>query len=262
MNSETKYFFAVISEKDSALPFLLMSVGKGPEKKIYRPNGLSCHQLLFSLKGSGEAIINGKRLSVPKNSVMYHKPGTLQHYYSTENEWITAWVTFEQKYNVISAPDGVYPADNIPEMTELLEQMLGIEQNILYEEKATVILYRFLLYAAKNMSKRENDNKLLPAIDFIGENFHRDISLEDLSKACGMTREYFCRLFKKTYHTTAFSYIKNIRIQEAKKRLLQNKSEKLVYTADAVGYRSVNYFLTDFKKYVGMTPGEFRAHLG
>lgn len=263
MLQTTGYKFAVISEKDSSLPFLLMSAGKGTEHNIYRPNGISHHQLLFSVSGTGAAIINGKEITISENMLMYHEPNTPHIYHPLSGNWLTAWITFEQKPNFFSAKSGVYHAENMNELTELCDELINIEQNILYEEKATVVLYKLLISAAKNTENSEDCNKILPAMEYIEKNYLRDISLEDLSSLCCMTREYFCRLFKKQYHTTAFSYIKNMRIQESKKLLLQNKNDKLSQTAEAVGYKSLNYFLTDFKKNEGITPSEFRRrHFG
>ena len=95
-------------------------------------------------------------------------------------------------------------------------------------------------------------------MDYINARYFCDIELDTLSGLCNISKEYFCRLFKKTYGVTPFSYIKSLRIQEAKKRLLLNKKQSLFRIAEDIGYHSMNYFVTDFKRLEGIAPTEFR----
>lgn len=258
MSETENYVFPVVSKKDNILPFLLFSVGNCREKSILRPNGLKHHQLLFSVKGCGEAVIDGKKVKITENSVMYSEPNTPHEYYPVTDTWQTAWVTFEQKVPLICAKNGVYQLENNKEFISFCNRLIAIEQNIYFEEKATVILYEMLLKIKDIFNTDGGADKLAPAISYIDKNFRYDISLEDLSGICSVTREYFCRLFKKSYNTTVFAYIKNLRIQEAKKMLISNKNSSLAEVAENAGYNSLNYFVTDFKKIVGITPSEFK----
>lgn len=258
MEQVTNYGFAVISEKDKGLPFLLMSVGRSNERYVYRPNGIIHHQFLFTISGAGETVINGEKIRVSPNTLMYHEPNTMHKYRRITDSWQVVWLTFEQKWTIFSAKSGVYPMGDMTELTDLCNKLIGIEQNILYEEKATSVLYELLIAVSRRTASLQSADRLAPALNLISKNYCRDISLAELSKACGMTREYFCRLFKKNYHTTAFFYIRNMRIQEAKKRLLLYPERNLEKIAGDVGYNSLNYFLTDFKKIAGVTPTEFK----
>ncbi len=260
MNITPYYRFPVIYEKDNSLPFLLMSVGKSCERNVCRPCGIAHHQLLFSVSGVGETIINGKKIKVPENSLMYHEPNTMHKYYPVSDKWVTAWITFEQKWSLLSARSGVYQLADASEYISFCDRLIDIEEDISFEENATVVLYEFLIKIQNELNIGDNTDKLAPAIDYISKNFYRDISLEELSLKCSMTREYFCRLFKKSYHTTAFSYLKNIRLQEAKKLLKLHKDRSIAKIAGDVGYNSLNYFVTDFKKNEGITPTEFKQN--
>lgn len=256
-----EYRFPAISKKDMELPFLAVTVGKEEQQKIYRPNGIEHHQFLFTVSGSGKAVINGKKILADSGTLMYHAPNSMQYYYPVTEKWNVCWITFLQAFNLFSAKSGVYQMGDVSNFKIMIDEILAIESSFLYSEQVSVILYKMILEVNRrieNFKYNESSHKLQAAMDYINRLFYRDIELEDLSSVCGLSEEYFCRLFKKTYGLTAFSYIRNLRIQEAKKRLLLYKKQSLSQIAESVGYHSVNYFVTDFKRREKITPSEFR----
>ena len=54
-------------------------------------------------------------------------------------------------------------------------------------------------------------------------------------------------------------YVDYIRINHSKELLLQNKL-KVYEISEAIGYKNVDYFHKKFKKYVGLSPAEFRKN--
>lgn len=258
MQKITGYKFPPILKRDEFLPFLVMSAGKCAEQSIYRPDGIAHHQLLFTLKGCGEAVINGKKIRVPEGAVMYHEPKCMHKYYPATDVWLTEWVTFEQKTPLMSIKSGVYRPGDISVFLDLCDKLIDTEQNIYFQENATAILYDLIVKIQSRLSGGDDADKLAPAIAYMEKNFGRDISLDDISEACMLSKEYFCRLFKNAYHTTVFSYVKSIRLREAKKLLTIHKNASVAKIAEEVGYNSANYFVTDFKKNEGVTPTEFR----
>lgn len=255
------YRFANLSKKDMEIPFIVATAGKESQQPLTRSNGIIHHQFLFTINGNGETIINGKKIKVQPGTLMYHAPNTAQIYYPTSDEWEVCWITFLQAMNLFSAKSGVYPLDNISQYTDMINEIISINPGFSYNLEASAILYKLILFINENIKKygvTESSHKLNAALEYINKMFYRDIELSHLSNICGFSEEYFCRLFKKTYGTSAFSYIRALRIQEAKKRLLLYKKQSLSEIAESVGYHSVNYFLTDFKKSEKMTPTEFR----
>lgn len=259
----SEYRFAALSKKDIELPFYAMTVGREVQARIYRPKGIVHHQFLFTMSGEGEAVIRGKRVTAEVNTLLYHAPNTPHDYYPVGENWHVCWITFRQALNLFSAKSGVYRVGNTRSFSQRVDDILALAQNISYGEEASVILYKLLLEvnrAVENDQYGVSSHKLQTAMDYIHKVYYRDIELETLSCLCGLSPEYFCRLFKKTYGVTAFTYIRTLRIQEAKKRLLLNKEQSLSQIAEGVGYHSVNYFLTDFKRIEGITPTAFRLN--
>lgn len=88
----------------------------------------------------------------------------------------------------------------------------------------------------------------------------RNLSLETVSEAIGLSRSYFCDLFHKTEAISFSNYLKRLRINKSKE-LLRNTNLRVFEVADAVGFSNVKYFCFVFKKTIGKTPSEYQANL-
>ncbi len=93
-------------------------------------------------------------------------------------------------------------------------------------------------------------------VTFINTNYDRELMLDDLSKHSGLSKSHFSKLFHKEMQQTPMEYLKQVRMQNAKKMLL---SQKLTITqvAQKCGYNSHAYFTKQFKELYGETPKTF-----
>jgi AraC-like DNA-binding protein len=94
------------------------------------------------------------------------------------------------------------------------------------------------------------------AIQFIHKNYRRQISVAELSAAAGLSRSYFCRLFKSYTGVSAHQYINTVRVKEAAKLLAEGKLN-ISQTAEQSGFSSVYLFSRIFKKIEGSAPSKF-----
>ena len=96
------------------------------------------------------------------------------------------------------------------------------------------------------------------AKDYVAGNYQRkDLNLETVSEAIGLSKSYFCDLFHKNENISFSNYLKDLRMNKAK-QLLSSSGMRISEVADAVGYGNVKYFCYVFKKHVGITPSEFQ----
>ncbi len=104
--------------------------------------------------------------------------------------------------------------------------------------------------------ENDNDNKL-SAIDlYIDNNIYTEISIDDLCSACGFSQSTLHHSFKKNFGMTAGAYINYRKITKAK-QLLSN-GENVTKTAMLLAYGSSAYFATVFKKFVGISPTQWK----
>lgn len=100
-------------------------------------------------------------------------------------------------------------------------------------------------------------------IDRVIESIRQDCSLPysqaNLSRSLGLTPAYFCRLFHEKTGQHFSTYLTRARMEKAQYLLSGPQEMTLAELSAACGYPNKSYFCQVFKKYTGMTPGEFEA---
>lgn len=102
-----------------------------------------------------------------------------------------------------------------------------------------------------------SDARLTPALQCMHGDPARDWHLEELAKACAMSRTLFVQNFKNSAGMTPIAYLTQWRIRLAE-RALSEKDRPIVDVASSLGYASVSAFSTAFKRETGVTPKEWR----
>ena len=93
--------------------------------------------------------------------------------------------------------------------------------------------------------------------NYIHDHYKENITREHIADSLFMTPEYLAKLYKRKTGRTIKDYINQYRIEQAKK-LLQNGEQNIGDVAGDVGFENFSYFSTVFKKYEGISPGEYR----
>ncbi|UUZ97561.1 helix-turn-helix transcriptional regulator [Paenibacillus sp. P25] len=89
----------------------------------------------------------------------------------------------------------------------------------------------------------------------------KDLSVEDMSEAAGLTKYHFCRQFLKKTGLKPNQYLRKIRVEQAAWSL--RHTDKTVETvARETGFGYTNYFIKVFRSFVGATPQEYRMGSG
>ena len=100
-------------------------------------------------------------------------------------------------------------------------------------------------------------------IDRVIESIKADCSLPysqaNLSKSLGLTPAYFCRLFHEKTGQHFSTFLTRTRMEKAQYLLSDGQNLSLAEVSSACGYPNKSYFCQVFKKYTGMTPGEFES---
>ena len=113
------------------------------------------------------------------------------------------------------------------------------------------------LYEVLDHLKNREIKPVSYAKHYIEENKGINIKLEELAKNAGFSYTYFSYLFKKETGKTLTEYIQMVRIETAKK-LLVEKERNISEIAELVGYNDIKFFTKQFKKTLGVSPNEYR----
>ncbi|MDD6328635.1 MAG: response regulator [Lachnospiraceae bacterium] len=95
------------------------------------------------------------------------------------------------------------------------------------------------------------------ALEYIRENYNKDISLVDVARKVDISPYYFSKVFKDETGHNFIEYLTNLRIEKAKELLLLSELS-MKEIGVMVGYADPNYFSRSFKKHVGVTPTEYK----
>lgn len=108
-----------------------------------------------------------------------------------------------------------------------------------------------------NQMMPEKHDVVEEAKTYILRNFQKDISLADISEKFFINPYYFSHLFKKRTGQTYQSYLTNLRIERAKKLLIETDL-KVYKVGEMVGYPNSNYFSKIFERQVGVKPTDYK----
>ncbi|WP_109830989.1 AraC family transcriptional regulator [Reichenbachiella versicolor] len=93
--------------------------------------------------------------------------------------------------------------------------------------------------------------------NYIKDNILEQHSLEDLSEQLALSKEAFCRFFKKTFDKTFTNYVNEYKVTIASKMLIETD-----LSVSEIGYRSgfnnLSFFHRQFNKYKDMSPKSYR----
>jgi AraC-like DNA-binding protein len=124
--------------------------------------------------------------------------------------------------------------------------------------------YRLLLGAKGDMLRQlaapsSQLSYIRRAIDFIRSRFDRPIRVEELADLAEMSAPSFHRHFRSVTGMSPIQYLKKIRLQEARRRLLA-ESATAASVAMEVGYESPSQFSREYRRMFGAPPAqEIRA---
>ena len=95
------------------------------------------------------------------------------------------------------------------------------------------------------------------AIEYIKENYNKDITLLDIAKSAAMSRSYFSAAFKTVTGISPYNFLLTTRIEKAV-WLLKNSDNSVMEIAGLCGFYSLTSFNKAFKALTGVTPTYYR----
>lgn len=123
---------------------------------------------------------------------------------------------------------------------------------------ADLIKY-FSVYAPPlTTTERNRPNEMIHRIiTYVTEHYQEPLSLTDAARDIGISKEYFCRLFKENMGITFLQYLNEVRISHAD-RLLTTTDLSISEIMQQSGFTNQTMFNRLFKEIYGVTPREAR----
>jgi len=146
-----------------------------------------------------------------------------------------------------------------PKISSRLAILNHTEELESLKELANWTLQSALAVADELHEQRNNRNSssLNKACQLISTHYNQAISLESVASQAYISPTYLSYLFSSQLGMTFKDYLTKVRIDQAKKLLLDDRY-KVYEICEMVGYSESKYFVQVFKKMTGLTPIAFR----
>ena len=130
--------------------------------------------------------------------------------------------------------------------------ILGIFQLLAADEGCTLLHQK----PVQNLRRARDQQRLSSIYQYIDLHYRDRIDLSEVAAISNLTKEAFCRYFKKMTRLTFTEFVNQYRIEMAKKLLLQDV--QVTDVCFECGFESISYFNRVFKRVTKMSPSAFR----
>lgn len=160
-----------------------------------------------------------------------------------------------------AAVDAGIPLTELAHIIRQVTKILGEESQ--YDEVClltTEVLEEIIAVLYENRFKKQGNEHLMEAIQYIRKNFAEDISLDEVAKNVFVSSFYLSHLFREELDITYSDYLTKIRMEAAVK-LMKEKNRSIREIAELTGFKEAGYFGKAFKKCNGITPKKYMTLL-
>ena len=232
-------------------------------------NTFTCDIIYFVEEGGFLLTVDGKTHHVKAGQMVYLPAGTYFERKICEEKLVKFYTHADLSFgryriNEIFRFPYVCTVRNPKEAAERFEALRrsGNKDTILSVLDANADFLKLVCYfleesEAVPILKTEKDFTLQSTVQYINSNLHRTITVKELATLSGYSTAHFTRKFKRQFGKLPLSYIADIKVSAAKKRL-RDTDLSVTAIAEEVGYTDVSLFGQHFKKRVGATPTTYR----
>ena len=243
------------------------------EVKVFAPPPLSFFsKLYYIVDGECTIQINEKQYQCKKNDLILIPANIKMSFIAINNaKWY--WIHFNVlfKINTIYADlfnnftdnfflhaDGLFPERYTQEIHKHSDLITPIDEFLV---KCNLMqLIRFYIKKT-NLQPTLSDqhNPLYQINQYMIEHLRSGVTNKDLAQIVNMNINYFIRWFKKQTGYTPIQYY-NYRKIELARGMLDHSDRPLSDILESLGFLDHSYFSRLFKKYIGISPSEYRKN--
>lgn len=247
---------------------LFVSRGNGA---VHPTRVISSHELIFVIEGTLELWEEEQVFALQAGQTLHLWPGR-KHGGSVPMppDLKFYWIHFEiEDLGSKSAIGGgtlTLPQVTMlprPESLERLFRLFLTEQetgkiNPISADLLTLLILNEVSHQTRDTVIEEDVNVVATwAHSYIQTHFDHTITASKVAEALGYNVDYLGRIYRQTYRCTLTDAIHQCRVQKACKRLL-NSNLTISQIAAICGFQDVDYFRRIFKRYMKISPGDYR----
>lgn len=240
----------------------------------------------YCLRGTGDMAIDYEVSRYGKDTFTFIPHNMPHDTYSDEDEtnfWEYLFIDVESSIknafpedpqyaqeivHAVNSRGGILKAADDPSAAWIIRSTLEImrERRDYYQESAREMITALLLqiaginnHAANKESRSPvNCSQITSALDYIADYYYEDIKIPVLADICHLSETHFRRVFHESMNMTPIDYVNLVRIQMACE-IMSNSNETMTGIAQQVGYTAISTFNRNFKRFVGVSPYQWKS---
>lgn len=230
----------------------------------------------YVLNGKGILSINGNDAqSICKGQCFFITPEDHAYYIADEQSpWEYIWIGFSgmsarglmKRCGLVKQP--VQDVKNEEQLLSLYKEIISNSRKGEYANLLVLaVIYKFVVYLLDNY-RMESDGEYTQTeqnfrkiIKVFEANYKTEMDIDKIAKSIGYEKTYVYRLFKKYLGMPPKQYIAYLRLYDALQQIKFNSDERIDKIATEVGFNDYVSFYRAFKKFINMSPEEYRMKL-
>jgi AraC-like DNA-binding protein len=108
-----------------------------------------------------------------------------------------------------------------------------------------------------NTTLLNREERVKKILDYLSSHYQQALTVESMSQKFGVSREYFCRFFKRHFKESFIDFLNDYRLTKAARDLILT-TKNIENIALEYGYTNTGYFFRLFKKKYKVTPNAYR----
>ncbi|MBR6572838.1 MAG: helix-turn-helix transcriptional regulator [Clostridia bacterium] len=239
--------------------------------------GFDCHdfpEIFYMVEGKGRTVINGTLHHLDAGQIIIYAPNSPHESGTGGIAEIISFETatpFPEQYCdrviTLTGSQRLLLHQIIEQARPMFEKRIGVKGMVLkshidpYAVQNTKNKLELFLLDIIRPGKQCLHDRINNITDYMMENIHRMLTLQEMAHALGMSVSSLKRLVQEAYGKSPVKYFTELKIEEAK-RLIMHSPMNMTEIAEKLGYSSVHYFSRTFKQKTGKTPSEYKNAFG
>ena len=227
-------------------------------------------EIEYVISGSGVQIINNKAFPVKMGDVIIFNVGDTHSYYSVDelkiiNICIEKSMAVELNVSDLTHSDRAVftlPLDERIQFEYLiysLEKELKNQQKWHFDVEVNIVKIMFVLFFRTGCFNDPLEDRWGTLIAMVTQKY-KSVTLNEAAEFLSVSKNHFCKIFKREFGIPFLEYLNNLRIQNAC-HLLSHTNKSVESICFEVGFSQAKYFYKVFKDKLGMTPLNYRKKI-
>lgn len=235
-----------------------------PKKRVQYSSKLFTHEMIFHSAGNSIFTIDEKSYTATPGSILFIPQNDYKRYFAEFKQPESFIDIFFFSNIPFNDTPVLFDTSTNPQIENYFRQILFVwtQKDDGFRSKCISLIWQILYeLQRKDYIPDSRYKKLEPAIIYLEKNFKDPhISVEGLAEMCGISYCYFQRLFSKKYGMPPIKHMVSLKINYSCD-LLNKTNYSISKIAELSGFSDVYFFSRQFKKYIGVSPKEYRMRL-